>query len=97
MIIFFIILREGRKIKTAGDICKRALDIEFEQDWSVGPAVNLGGEGRIVLLLLYYTYKSGSEFARGRAYQFIGLVLKFSIGIAMATDRCVIQSVLCFA
>ena len=33
---FFKFLRVGRKIKTAGDICKRALDIEFEQDWSVG-------------------------------------------------------------
>ena len=31
-----LVLRVGRKIKTAGDICKRALDIEFEQDWSVG-------------------------------------------------------------
>ena len=29
-----LVLRVGRKIKTAGDICKRALDIEFEQDWS---------------------------------------------------------------
>ena len=40
-LIFFVrevplVLRVGRKIKTTGDICKRALDIEFEQDWSVG-------------------------------------------------------------
>ena len=40
-LIFFrtgttLVFKVGREIKTAGDICKRAIDIEFEQDWSVG-------------------------------------------------------------
>ena len=31
-----LILMVGRKKKRAGDICKGTLNIEFEQDWSVG-------------------------------------------------------------
>ena len=38
-----LILRVGRKLKgRAGDNCKRALNIEFEQDWSVSLSATLG-------------------------------------------------------
>ena len=38
-----LILRVGRKWKGwAGDNCKCALNIEFEQDWSVGLGATLG-------------------------------------------------------
>ena len=41
---------EGRsktKKKTARDICKGTLDIEFERDWSFGSGVTLGDEQKI--------------------------------------------------
>ena len=38
-----LLLRVGRKRKErAEDNCKRALNIEFEQDWSVGIGAKLG-------------------------------------------------------
>ena len=42
-----LILRVGRKLNRAGDICKRALDIEFEQAWSVGLGTTLGDGKKI--------------------------------------------------
>ena len=35
------------KQKTARDICKRTLDIEFERDWSVGLGATLGDGQKI--------------------------------------------------
>ena len=51
-LIFFrtgttLVFKVGREIKTAGDICKRALDIEFEQDGSVGLGAILGDGQKI--------------------------------------------------
>ena len=38
-----LILRVGQKWKSwAGDNCESALNIEFEQDWSVGLGATLG-------------------------------------------------------
>ena len=38
-----LILRVGRKLKTrSGDICKETLDIEFEQDRSIGLGSTIG-------------------------------------------------------
>ena len=40
-----LILRLGWKWKgLAGDNCKRTLNIEFEQDWSVGSGATLGAD-----------------------------------------------------
>ena len=51
-LIFFlcelvVILRVGRKLEKAGDICKRTQDIECEQDWSVGLDATLADELKI--------------------------------------------------
>ena len=52
-ILFFIscelplILGVEGKLKKARDICKRTLDIEFEQDWSVGLGITLGDRQEI--------------------------------------------------
>ena len=37
----------GKTKKTAGDIYKRTLDIEFERDWTVGLGVSLGYKQKI--------------------------------------------------
>ena len=48
-----LILRVGRKWKgLAGDNCKRTLNIEFEQDWSVGLGATLGADRKFKNIFL---------------------------------------------
>ena len=49
-----LILRVGRKWKVwAGDSCKSTLNIEFEQDWSVGLGAALGDRKKIKKKILF--------------------------------------------
>ena len=48
-----LILRLGRKWKgLAGDNCKRTLNIEFQQDWTVGLGANLGPDRKLKNIFL---------------------------------------------
>ena len=52
-----LILRVGRKWKgLAGDNCKTTLNIEFEQDWSVGLGATLG-DGWKIKKIYFSVYK----------------------------------------
>ena len=65
-----LVLRVGRKLKGwAGDYCKSALNIKFEQDWLVGLGATLGDGRKLFQLQEFFWEKSIVPYCWGSNVQ----------------------------